>query len=184
MYSSSLSTHRCIHALHCSKQCYTSPTPRTFSSWAIFAFTSSTDGKWVPFSTLFTLGYIKGTGCQICQDGGCSNIRMRLSGRNFLTERVLWAGALSWCSIQTLFFQRFGRFLLKICRTLSLSLSVNTHHVCNHSHTQPSIFANNYTDFLNVLVSFRSQRLTWTLIIFHFLPTLTKSFEPLERDII
>ena len=59
MYSSSLSTHRCIHVLQCLKQCYSLWTPRQFSSCAIFAFTSSTDGKWVPFSTLFTLVYRK-----------------------------------------------------------------------------------------------------------------------------
>ena len=59
MYSSSLSTHRCICVLHCSKQCYSSSTLRPFSSCAVFAFTSSTDGKWVPFNTLFTLVYRK-----------------------------------------------------------------------------------------------------------------------------
>ena len=32
---------------------------------------------------------------------------------------------------------------------LSLCPSVNTHHVCNHSLTQMSIFANNFTDVLN-----------------------------------
>ena len=107
----------------------------------------------------------------------CSSIGMRLSGRNFLTERALWAGALSWCSIQTFFFQRFGRSFRKICRTVS----VYTHHVCNHSHTQMSIFANNFIDILNVLVGFRSRRVTWMLIIFHFLPTLTKSFVPFKH---
>ena len=59
MYSPSLSTHRCILVLHCSKQCYSSSTPRPFSICAVFAFTPSTDGKWVPFSTLFTLVYRK-----------------------------------------------------------------------------------------------------------------------------
>ena len=39
-------------------------------------------------------------------------------------------------------------------QNLSHCLFVNTHHVCNHSHTQASTFANNFTDFLNVLVSF------------------------------
>ena len=43
---------------------------------------------------------------------------------------------------------------------LSHCLSVNTNHVCNHSHTQTSIFSNNFTDFLNVLVGFQSQRVT------------------------
>ena len=38
---------------------------------------------------------------------------------------------------------------------LSHCLSVNTNHVCNHSHTQTSIFANNFTDFLKVLVGFK-----------------------------
>ena len=53
----SLSTHLCIHVLHCSKQCYSSSTPRPFSSCAGFTFTISTDGKWVLFSTLFTSVY-------------------------------------------------------------------------------------------------------------------------------
>ena len=66
-------------------------------------------------------------------------------------------------------------------QALSHCLSVNTHHVCNHSHTQTSIFANNFTDFLNVLVGFRSRRVTWMLMIFHFLPTLTKFFVPLKH---
>ena len=64
---------------------------------------------------------------------------------------------------------------------LSHCLSVNTNHVCNHSHTQTSIFANNFTDFLNVLVGFRSRRVTCMLIIFHFFPILTKSFVPLKH---
>ena len=48
-------------------------------------------------------------------------------------------------------------------------LSVNTSHVCNHSHTQTSNFANNFTDFLNFLVGFQSQRVTW---IVNHLPVL------------
>ena len=48
-----------FRVLHCSNQCYSSSTPRPFSSCAVFAFISSTDGKWVPFSTLFTLVYRK-----------------------------------------------------------------------------------------------------------------------------
>ena len=39
---------------------------------------------------------------------------------------------------------------------LSHFLSVNTNHVYNRSHTQTLIFANNFTDFLNVLIGFRS----------------------------
>ena len=39
-------------------------------------------------------------------------------------------------------------------QNLSHCLSVNTHYVCNHSHTQTSIFANNFTDFLNFLSVF------------------------------
>ena len=41
-----------------------------------------------------------------------------------------------------------------LLQDLSHCLSVNTHHVYNHSHTHTSIFANNFTDFLNVLVGF------------------------------
>ena len=66
-------------------------------------------------------------------------------------------------------------------KRLSHCLSDNTNHVCNHSHTQTAIFANNFTDFLNVLVSFWSRTVIWMLIVFHFLPTLTKSFMPLKH---
>ena len=55
---------------------------------------------------------------------------------------------------------------------LSHCLSVNTNHVCNHFHTQTSIFVNNFTDFLNVLVGFQSQRVTW---IVNHLPLLPDS---------
>ena len=64
---------------------------------------------------------------------------------------------------------------------LSHYLPVNTYHVCNHSLTQTSIFANNFTDFLNFLVVSRSRRVTCLLIIFHFLPTLTKCFVPVKH---
>ena len=46
---------------------------------------------------------------------------------------------------------------------LSHCLSVNTNHVCNHSHTQMSNSENNFNDFLNVLIGFQSQRVTWTV---------------------
>ena len=70
---------------------------------------------------------------------------------------------------------------LLLPQDLSHCLSVNSHHVCNLSHNQTSIFANNFTEFLNVLVGFRSRRVAWMLIIFHLLPTLTKSFVPLKH---
>ena len=70
---------------------------------------------------------------------------------------------------------------LLLPQDLSHCLSVNTHHVCNHYYTQTSIFMNNFTDFLNVLVGCRSRRVTWILIIFHFLPTLTKPLVPLKH---
>ena len=43
---------------------------------------------------------------------------------------------------------------LLLPQNLSHRLFVNTHHVCNRSHTHTSIFANIFTDFLNVLVGF------------------------------
>ena len=43
---------------------------------------------------------------------------------------------------------------LLLPQDLSHCLSVNTHHACNHSLTQTSIIANNFTDFLNFLVGF------------------------------
>ena len=69
---------------------------------------------------------------------------------------------------------------------LSHSLFVNTHHPCNHSHTQASNFVNYFTDFLNVLVGFRSRRATWMFIIFHLFPTtlnLLCHSSTCERDI-
>ena len=121
MYSPSLSTHRFIHALHCSEQCYSSSTLGPFSSCAVFCLHFI---YWWEMSFLqytFRFGVQKNvTGCQIYEYEGCSSIGMRLLGRNFLTERELWAGALSWCRIPALFFHRFGRFFHKICHTVSL----------------------------------------------------------------
>ena len=120
MYSSSLSTHRCIRVFHCSKQCYSSSTPRPFNSCAVFAFTSSTDGKWFPFSTLFILVHNK-----MCQ--GAKSVNMEdvqvfecVSWEETSREKGVVSWGISWCSIQTLFFQRFSRFFRKICRTVSL----------------------------------------------------------------
>ena len=71
-------------------------------------------------------------------------------------------------------------------QNLSHCLFVNTNHACNHSHTQTSVFANNFTYFLNVLASFRSRRVTWMFIIFHLFPTslnLLCHSNTRERDI-
>ena len=113
MYSLSLSTHHCICVLHCSKQCYSSSILRPFTSCAIFAFTSSTDGKCVPFSTLFILGKRKSQSAKSAnkEDGQVLEC---------VYWEETWAGALSWCNIQTLFFQRFSRFFHKVCHTASL----------------------------------------------------------------
>ena len=179
MYSSSLSTYRCIRVLHCSKQCYSSSTPRPFSSCAVFAFTSSADGKWVP-SIHFSL-WCTEKNHMVLNSPMWRMIKYSKAfiGKKLLEQKGVSAGALSWCSVQTLFFQRFG--CSSSTRFVALSLSVNTNHVYNHSHTQMSIFANNFTDFLNVLVGFQSLNVTWMLIIFHFLPTLNKSFVPLNH---
>ena len=178
MYSSSLSTHRCIHILHCSKQCNSSSTPRPLSSCAVFALTSSTDGEWVPFSTLFILGYRKKS-----QGAKSANMRDVQVFECVYREKTSWpkgrcelghcpnAGSLCCSSIDS---------AASSARFATLSLCYN-HHVCNHSHTQTSIFVNNFTDFLNVLVGFRNRRVTWMLIIFQFLPTLTKSFVLLKH---
>ena len=173
MYSSSLSAHRCIHVLHCLKQCYSSSSLRPFSSSAIFAFTPSTDGKWVLFSTLFTLVYRK--------SHRVLNLwiwRMFKYSNTFIGKKLLkQKGIVSWSIV----LMQHPAFWPLLPQDLSHCLSVNIHHVCNYSHTQILIFVNNFTDFLNVLVSFRSLRLTWMLIIFHFLPTLTISFVPLKH---
>ena len=178
MYSSSLSTHRFVRILHCSKQCYSSWNPWPFSSCAGFTFTISTDGKWVPFSTLFTLVY--GNKLQGAKSANNEDVQIFhvFIGKKLLEQK----GVVSWGIV----LMQHPHLVLPEIRpllpqNLSHCLSVNTHHVCNHSHTQTSIFAKNFTDFLNVLVSFGRRRVTWMLIIFHFLPTLTKSFVPLKH---
>ena len=178
MYSSSLSTHCCIHVLHCSKQCYSSSTPGPFNSCADFTFTTSTDKNGFP-SVHFSLW--------------CTEISHRVPNPRmwkmfkysnaFIGKKLLeQKGVVSWGIV----LKQHPDFVLPeiqplLPQILSHCLSVNTHHVCNHSHTQTSIFANNFTDFLNVLVGFRSRRVTWMLIIFYYLPTLTKSFVPLKH---
>ena len=155
MYSS-LSTHCYIRVLHGSKQCYSSLTPRPFSSCAVFAFTSSQGAKSANMENVQELNcvYCEETTRKKrhCELGHCPNSDFVLS-----EIRPILPQGLTHC------------------------LSVNTNHVCIHSHTQTSTFANDFTDFLNVLVGFRSRRVTWMLIIFHFLPTLTKSFVPFKH---
>ena len=144
--------HCSIRVLHCSKQCYSSSNSRPFTSCAVFALTSSTDGKWVPFSTLFTLVYRK-------KSLGAKSVNMedvqvfkciyweetsRAKGRCELDHCPDAASRL--CS---------SRDSAASSARLSHCLSVNTSHVCNHSHTQTSNFANNFTDFLNVLLGFQ-----------------------------
>ena len=178
MYSSSLSTHRCICVLHCSKQCYSSSTLEPLSSCAGFTFTTSTDENGFP-SVHFSLW--------------CSEIshrvlnpwiwRMFKYSNAFIEKKFLeQKGIVSW-GIVLMQHPDFVRPEIQpfLPQNLSHCLSVNTHHVCNHSHTQMSNYANNFPDFLNVLVGFRSRRVTWMLIIFHFLPTLTTSFVPLKH---
>ena len=178
MYSSSSSTHRCIRVLHCSKQCYSSSTHRTLSSCAVFALTSSTDGKWFP-SVHYSLW---------CTEKSHRELnpwiwRMFKDSNAFIgKKRLEQKGVVSWGIV----LMQHPNFILPEIRPLlpqglSHCLSDNTNHACNHSHTQMAIFANNFTDFLNVLVGFRSQKVTWILIIFHFFPALTKSFVILKH---
>ena len=158
MYSSSLSTHRCIRVLHCSKQCYSSSTLRPFSSCAVSVFTSSTDGKWVPFSTLFTLVYRKNSQCA----KSANNEDVRVFECVYWEENSRAKGhcELVHCPDAASRLCSSRDSAASSIRFVALSLSVNTNHVYNHSHTQTSIFANNFTDFLNVLVGFRSRRVT------------------------
>ena len=175
MYSSSLSTHRCIRVLHCSKQCYSSSTPRPFSSCAVFVFTSSTVGKWVPFSLWCTEKSHRVLNTWIWRIFKYSNAFI---GKKLLEQK----GVVSWGIV----LMQHPDFVLPeiwplLPQGLSHCLSFNTNHVYNHFHTQTSIFENNFTDFLNFFVGFRSRRVAWVLIVFHFPPILTKSFVPLKH---
>ena len=160
MYSSSLnlSTHRCIRVLHCSKQCYSSSTARPFSNCAVFAFTSSTAGKWVPFSTLFALVYRNKS--QGAKSANMEDVQVFECVYWEETSRVKGCCELVHCPDAASRLCSSRDSAASSTRFVALSLSVNTNHVYNHSHTQTSIFANNFTDFLNVLVGFRSRRVT------------------------
>ena len=144
MYSSSLPTHRCIRVLHRSKQCYSSSIPRPVSSCAVFPFTSITDGKWLTSSTLFSLGYTKKA--QGAKSANMEDVQV--------LECIYWEETSWWKGVVSL-----GIVLMQhpdvvlpdirpfLPQDLSHCLSVNTRHVCNHSHTQMSIFANSFIDF-------------------------------------
>ena len=178
MYSPSLSTHRCIRVLHSSKQCHSSSTPGPFSSCAVFAFTSSTDENGFPsvhFSLWCTEKSHRVLNPRIGRMFKYSNAHI---GKELLEQK----GVVSWGIV----LMQHRDFVLPEIRPLlpqglSHCLSDNTNHVCNHSHTQTTIFANNFSDFPNVLVSFWCRIVTWMLIIFHFLSTLTKSFVALKH---
>ena len=107
-----------------------------------------------------------------------ANMEMFKYSNAFVGKKLIeQKGVVSWGTV----LMQHSDFVLPeiqpfLLQNLLHCLSVNTHNVCNHSHAQTSIFANNFTDFLNFLVAFRSRRVTWMLIIFHFLPTLIKSF--------
>ena len=121
MYCSSLSTHRCIRVLHCSKQCYSSSTPRPFSSCATFTFTTSTDGKWVPFSTLFTLVYRKKS--QGAKSTNMEDVQVFECVYWKETSRAKGRCELGHCpdaASLRLFFHIFCRYFRKICRPVSL----------------------------------------------------------------
>ena len=111
-----------------------------FSSCAVFAFTTLTDGKWVP-SVHFSLW---------CTEK-CHRVlnpriwRMFKYSNTFIGKKLLeQKGIVSWGIV----LMHYPDFVLPEIRPLLpqdllLCLSVNTHHVCNHSLTQTSIFANN-----------------------------------------
>ena len=81
----------------------------------MFAFTFSTDRKWVPLST----GLIFRKRQKSRERGQPSRVGaqavMFLLAKNCFTGNALWAGALSWCKIHT-FLHNSGRFLLKLSR--------------------------------------------------------------------
>ena len=172
----SLSTQCCICVFHYSKQCYSSSTPRPFSSCAVFALTSLTDGKWVPFSTLFTLVYRKKSrNLWIWRMFKYSNAFI---GKKLLEQKGVVAGALSWCSIQTLFFQRFGRFFRKICHTVSVLISTMSTIILTLRRRSLRTISLIFWMFWSI---FEVEVWPGLLIIFHFLPTLTKSFVSLKH---
>ena len=93
-----------------------------------FAFTSSTDGKWVPFGTLFILLYRKES-----QGAKSANKRMFKYSNAFIGKKLLeQKGVVSW----GIALMQHPDFVLPEIRPLlsqglSHCLSVNTNHVYN-----------------------------------------------------
>ena len=166
MYSPSLSTHRCIRVLRCSKQWYSSSTPRPL--WLC---------RFLP-SPLQLMVYRKSHWVLNPRIWRMLKYSNAIIAKKLLEQK----GVVSWGIV---LMKHPGLVLPEIRpllpQDLPHCLSVNTHHVYNHSHTLMSIFSNNLIDFLNVLIGFWSRRVTWTLIIFQFLPTLSKSFVLLKH---
>ena len=88
-------------------------------------------------------------------------------------KRALWARALSWCSFQTLFFQRFGRFFRKACHTVSLLIpTMSAINLTLRRRTLRTISLI-FWIFWSV---FKLKDWPGLLITFHFFPTLTNFF--------
>ena len=132
MYSSSLSTHCCIRVLHCSKLCYSSSTPRSFSSCAVFAFTSSTDGKCDPFSTYFTLVYRKKS--QDAKSANMENVQVFECVYWEETSRAKGRCELGHCPDAASRHCSSSDSAASSARFVAV-LSDNTNNVCNHSHS-------------------------------------------------
>ena len=96
---------------------------RLLRTSAVFAFTLSTDTKWVHLSTDSIFGNKqKLQEVRSGEQGGCSSTVMFLVAKNCFTDSALWAGTLSWCKIH-LFLHNSGHFLLtRSCNFVKTSI--------------------------------------------------------------
>ena len=93
----SLSLNHSMRIFHCWKQCCRSSSDSLFMRSVVFAFTASTDSDLVPFKADLIFGNKKKShGTRSGEYGGCSNKMILCFVKNVLTDRALYANALSW----------------------------------------------------------------------------------------
>ena len=178
MYCSSLSTHRCNRVLHCSKLCYSSWTPGRSVA--------------VPFLPS-PLQLMKNGFLSVHLSLWCTEKSQRVLnlwiwrmfkysnafiGKKLIEKKGVLSWALSWCSIQTLFFQRFGRFFRKVYLTVSLLIPTMSAIILTFRRRTLRTLSLIFWIFWSV---FKVKGWPGLLIVFHLFPTLTKSFVLLKH---
>jgi len=105
--------HQCQHLVHPSKQFWNWLCGMAFRAAVVLLLMSTMSLKCLPFNISFIFGNRKKSlGARSGEKAGCSNTVICLVAKNSLTDRAMWAGALSWCKIHELLAKSLGHFRL------------------------------------------------------------------------